>query len=159
MIDLSRVDRAHAERVGRGEATLREIIEYAASEAREADLSVEPHKDPPDGFHAGCAAARAWAALTSSRMEQLLNDAEAAEATVARLREALTWHPIETAKPSGAPYIGWAPWFDRPCEIFWLDGSACWGDVRGNPKEPTHWMALPKAPTESALRVATQEEQ
>jgi hypothetical protein len=73
---------------------------------------------------------------------------------LARLREAQTWQPIETAPKDGTEVLAWRG--GRRGIVRWHENSSYWDEWHRPTAhcrvEPTHWMPLPRTPAKEADR-------
>lgn len=71
----------------------------------------------------------------------------------------MTWQPIDSAPKDGAPIIGWCrrAYCAEPrvmVSVHRGGGRMRWASIPGNwDCIPTHWMPLPKPPTEEGENV------
>jgi hypothetical protein len=74
------------------------------------------------------------------------------DATIARLREAQAWQPIETAPKDGTEVLAWRG--GRRGIVRWHENSSYWDEWHRPTAhcrvEPTHWMPLPLTPAKEA---------
>lgn len=83
------------------------------------------------------------------RVVMALDDLEAAEAEVQRLREQTQWRPIETCDVSKLNLEKVILWCESGAEVgTWFKHFGCWSDGRTELRKVTHWMPI-KPPQES----------